>query len=183
MTESITMTESRRLIALERTIEAGRKTFVEVGIALAEIRDSRLYRSDFITFEDYCTEKWGWTKQHVYRLIEVAPIAKSNPQVTSINQARELAKIAPTSRVAVLEHVVSEGLVTAKAIREAAQHYEPGINSMRPVSEEAINADSESDSVFQLKRWWKKASKQDRKKFLRWVESTGEKQKTTCKQK
>ena len=38
--------------AIQQTIEAGRKTFVEVGLALAEIRDARLYRSDFDTFEE-----------------------------------------------------------------------------------------------------------------------------------
>jgi hypothetical protein len=34
------------LISLERTIETGRKTFVEVGLALAEIRDAKLYRAE-----------------------------------------------------------------------------------------------------------------------------------------
>lgn len=88
MTSAITIIESKRLIALEKSIAAGQKTFVEVGLALAEIRDSKLYRSDFNSFEEYCREKWGWTKQHAYRLIEAAPVGKSNPRVTSERQAR-----------------------------------------------------------------------------------------------
>ena len=39
--------ETGRLAALEQTIERGLQTFVEVGTALLEIRDSRLYRQAF----------------------------------------------------------------------------------------------------------------------------------------
>ena len=42
---------------------AGKKTFVEVGLALAEIRDLRLYKREYSGFEEYCQKKWGWTKQ------------------------------------------------------------------------------------------------------------------------
>lgn len=150
MTEAITISESQRLIALERTIEAGRKTFVEVGIALAEIRDSKLYRSDYATFENYCRDKWSWTKQHVYRLIKCAPIAKSNLQVTTINQARELAKVTPEKRVEVLELVAASGPVTATAIKQAAMEVEPikFIPSYRP----SIGMQFASMAIEQLKR-------------------------------
>lgn len=57
--DQLTTTESSKLCQLESTIEAGLKTFVEVGSALMEIRDSRLYRQEFGTFEDYCRERWG----------------------------------------------------------------------------------------------------------------------------
>jgi hypothetical protein len=32
--------------------------FVKVGLALARIRDARLYRAEFPTFEAYCQTKW-----------------------------------------------------------------------------------------------------------------------------
>lgn len=79
------------------------QTESENGNYSFQLLHSRLYRADFPTFEDYCKSKWGWTKQHAYRLIECAPIAKSNPQVTSINQARELAKAPPEYRAEVSE--------------------------------------------------------------------------------
>lgn len=123
--EAITLPESRQLISLESKIEAGRKTFVEVGLALAEIRDQRLYRADYATFEDYCKQKWQWSKQHVYNLIECAPIAKSNPQITSLNQARVIAQVPPANRAAVLEKATSQGKVTAKAIQEAIEVEKP----------------------------------------------------------
>ncbi len=110
--------DDQRLAELEKTIARGKKTFVEVGLALAEIRDLRLYRREYGGFEEYCRKKWGWTKQHAYRLIEAAPIGKSNPWVTSERAARELGKAEPGQRDGVVQAVVAEGKpVTAAAIK------------------------------------------------------------------
>ena len=110
--------ESQRLEELEKTIARGKKTFVEVGLALAEIRDLRLYKREYSGFEEYCRKKWGWTKQHAYRLIEAAPIAESNPRVTSERAARELAKVEPEQRAGVVQAIADEGKpVTAAEIK------------------------------------------------------------------
>ena len=101
--EPITLDESKRLIELEKIIDVGKQPFVAVGNALAEIRDSRLYRSDCKSFEAYCQEKWGFSKQHAYRMIKAAPIAASNLQVTTLNQANELAKVPAPKRAAVIK--------------------------------------------------------------------------------
>jgi N6-adenosine-specific RNA methylase IME4 len=98
--ESITIEESRRLVELETTIGAGLKTFVEVGEALLEIRDSRLYRIEHRTFEAYCREKWGMSRPRVYQLIGASQVTK---QVSTIvdkapsteSQARPLTKLPP----------------------------------------------------------------------------------------
>ncbi|HOC57307.1 MAG TPA: hypothetical protein PKI20_16935 [Verrucomicrobiota bacterium] len=110
--------DSQRLDELEKVIAKGRKTFVEVGLALAEIRDLRLYRREYSGFEEYCQKKWGWTKQHAYRLIEAAPVAQSNTRVTSIRQAAALAKVKPDQREGVVQAVVDEGKpLTGKEIK------------------------------------------------------------------
>jgi len=113
--EVTTPDESRRLIELEKIIEAGRQTFVDVGTALAEIRDSRIYKTAYASFDEYCAKKWNLTRQHAYRLIECAPIAKCNPQVTSLNQARELAKVPKEQRKAVINTAVE---VTMRLIED-----------------------------------------------------------------
>lgn len=74
-TQAITLDESRRLVSLEKIIDAGLDSFVQVGDALAEIRDSRLYRIEYGTFEEYCVEKWGFTRGYAKRLISSAEIA------------------------------------------------------------------------------------------------------------
>ncbi len=128
--EPINLTESKRLVALEKAIEAGRKTFIEVGLALAEIRDSRLYRADYNTFEDYCRKKWHFTKTYANNLIEGASAVNDLPQlmttkVVNERQARELAKVEPAKRVEVLERAAEAGPITAKSISEAADEVAP----------------------------------------------------------
>jgi hypothetical protein len=50
-------------------------TFVEVGHALLEIRENRLYRDGFTTFDDYCRDRWGFERTRAHRLIEAARVA------------------------------------------------------------------------------------------------------------
>lgn len=108
---------------MEQTIEAGRKTFVEVGLALAEIRDSKLFRSDFDTFEAYCQSKWKMGRRYANLLIESSAVVKSLPMGTIVpteGQARALSKVEPAKRVEVLTKAAESGPVTAKKIHEAA---------------------------------------------------------------
>lgn len=141
---ALTLPESKRLVALENVISAGQKTFVAVGVALAEIRDAKLYRADHDTFEDYCRSKWGWTKQHVYRLIECAPIAKSNPQVTSLNQAREVAKVPAERRAEVVTKAKAKADAEERPMRArdiidvASENTEPLPKSSKQETTEAL---------------------------------------------
>lgn len=73
---SLSVPEHQRLDALEDVIEQGRKAFIEVGNALTEIRDSRLYRQDYETFEDYCRDRWQMERAHAYRLIEASEVVQ-----------------------------------------------------------------------------------------------------------
>jgi hypothetical protein len=51
----------KRLALLEVTITQGMRSFVEVGSALAEIKESRLYAEvGFETFEEYSKQRWGF---------------------------------------------------------------------------------------------------------------------------
>ena len=61
--QAMTKRERSRLGKLETTIDRGLQSFFEVGAALKEIRDSRLYRDEHGTFEDYCQTRWGIDRQ------------------------------------------------------------------------------------------------------------------------
>lgn len=67
--------DAERLEHLERTIKAGITTFVSVGLALAEIRNDKLYRLTHATFETYCRDRWQFTRQRAYQLIGAAEVA------------------------------------------------------------------------------------------------------------
>jgi hypothetical protein len=64
--------EERRYIANKETIRRGLNTFVEVGTALLEVRDTRQYRAEYATFEDFCRQEFGMSRPNAYRLIEAA---------------------------------------------------------------------------------------------------------------
>jgi hypothetical protein len=97
-------------------LERGQQTFVEVGEALMEIRESKLYKQDFTTFEDYCKTRWGWNRSYSYQLMAsanavsemsaIADIAEPFPKVQNEGQVRELTKIKnPEARVQVWQQV------------------------------------------------------------------------------
>lgn len=116
--------DSARLHECEAVIERGLTTFVEVGQALLEIRESRLYRETHDTFEDYCRDRWGWSRQRAHQMIEasamstIVDIAPSNEA-----QARELARLKydPDAVREVWSEVKAEhgDKVTASDVREA----------------------------------------------------------------
>jgi hypothetical protein len=124
--ETIALDESKRLIHLEKIIEKGQLTFVEVGEALTEIRDKKLYRCDYKSFEDYCQEKWGWSRNRGLQMIQAAETVAELPEkvvtkVTTETAARAIRKIPQPKRAAVVEAVVESGQpVTAKTIAAAA---------------------------------------------------------------
>ena len=79
---------------LERLVDAGLSTFVEVGEALLEIRDRRLYRATHKSFGIYCQERWGLGRAHAHRLIASSQVVRVLSPVGDVpeneRQAREL---------------------------------------------------------------------------------------------
>jgi 16S rRNA G966 N2-methylase RsmD len=96
MSAALTTTERRELETLEGVVQRGLDTFVEVGRALAEIRDRRLYRQTHRTFEEYCHDRWVLSRTRAYRLIYaaavVSPIGDTDPPANEA-QARELTPV------------------------------------------------------------------------------------------
>lgn len=112
MSTALTVPEQADLERLEDTINHGLQTFVEVGVALAEIRDRRLYRESHNAFEDYCRERWEMSRAHAYRLIEgaatvstLSPVGDKLP--TSERQVRPLVALEPEDRQRVWERAVA----------------------------------------------------------------------------
>lgn len=61
--------EEEYLTQLEHVIEQNIQAFYQVGSALREIRDHKLYKVlGYTRFEDYCEERWDMSRIHAYRL-------------------------------------------------------------------------------------------------------------------
>jgi hypothetical protein len=123
-------TELRERDHCEGVILKGWDTFVEVGSALATIRDKRLYRDCFGTFEEYCRQRWEFSRTHAYRMIEAAAVAAVlspiGVKLHSESQVHPLAGLAPRSIPAAWKRAVEiagKGEVTAKVVRRAAEEF------------------------------------------------------------
>lgn len=123
--EIITVEESSELVRLEIIVEKGLQTFTEVGEALAEIRDRRLYRIEHATFADYCKVKWQMSDRRARQLMDAAEvvgeISKSGTMVpVSERQARPLAALPPAQRAPAWKAAVAAsptGKPTAREVR------------------------------------------------------------------
>lgn len=108
--EALILTEHNRLVELERTIEAGLKTFVDVGNALLEIRDGKLYRGTDGTFEEYCGNRWSFTSVQAKRLIDGAIIATNieptGSKIVSESHLRPLKNLRPDEQREVYQRAV-----------------------------------------------------------------------------
>ena len=72
----LTAQEKTRLTELEGIVQTTLQTFLTVGRALSEIRNRRLYRQEFGTFEDYCVKRWGFGGAHGLDLVRSTEVAE-----------------------------------------------------------------------------------------------------------
>jgi N6-adenosine-specific RNA methylase IME4 len=111
----------------EAIIQSGLRTFTEVGASLMIIRDNRLYKETHPTFESYCQERWGWSRQHATHHIQAAQIADilstTVDKPTTERQARELTPLLDQPDVLreTWDQVQAEGNVTAQSVRDAVR--------------------------------------------------------------
>lgn len=139
----LSVEEQHELERCEVVIKQGLETFIEVGQALMTIRDKRLYRATFGTFEDYCRDQWGIHRGTAYRMIDAAsvisnlsPVGDKLPQ--SERQARPLTKLEPElQREAWAEVVHDNGPeITAAKVEEVVERWIPANDKLRELKEE-----------------------------------------------
>jgi DNA N-6-adenine-methyltransferase (Dam). len=133
LSEVLTSIERSRLAELESKIEAGLQTFVDVGLALLEIRDNKLYRETNRTFEGYCREQWGFSRNYANKIIAAAEVVENLGTIVPIlpateSQARPLAQLEPVTQREVWQQAVDtapNGKVTAAHVESVARRFIP----------------------------------------------------------
>ena len=131
----LTKSELSRLQEHESVIERGQKTFIEVGNALFAIKEGKLYKARYKTFEEYTDVKWGWGASRARQLIAAAKVAdevKSVTNVTLSNEgiAREVVKIEPEHRAFIVTEASKQAEkdgkpLTAATIAEVVERHNP----------------------------------------------------------
>jgi hypothetical protein len=134
--------EQRELLECEAVVRRGWQTFLEVGKALARIRDQKLYRAEYDTFEAYCRCEWQYAKSHAYRLIaaaEVLMILSPNgdiPVPTHEAQVRPLLGLPPEHAQLAWKKALEKAgreTVTEKLVKEAVSELQARTFPTRPV--------------------------------------------------
>lgn len=88
--EPLSPEETEMLAVCESEISDGITTFWQVGQALAQVSAKRLYREKYETFQIYCSERWGMSRQNAYRLIEATDVFENVPGIQTERQARSI---------------------------------------------------------------------------------------------
>ena len=143
MEEILVESERSELLQHEQVIEHGLKTFVDVGNALLAIRDKRLYRDRWGTFEEYCNDRWGYTRMRASQLISAAEVT-TNLNVNNCLQmpvtesvARPLTKLDPELQPVVWQKAVEtapNGKVTAAHVTATAKTFvAPAPVNLQPI--------------------------------------------------
>jgi len=70
-----TQVSDRSLADLEKVIHLSQLGYVESGEALKQIRDRKLYKDEYNTFEEYCEKRWGYCRQTAYEFMDAAAVA------------------------------------------------------------------------------------------------------------
>lgn len=137
MSTDLTTNDDQRLVECEAKIDRSLRSFVDIGDALLEIRESRLYRNSHQNFEQYCQSRWNITKSRANQLISASRLVENlenNGQLggvlpSSESVARELQRVDADRQQEVWSQVVStaprgannEAVVTARHVRETVE--------------------------------------------------------------
>jgi len=141
--------ERTRLQELESIVEHGLQTFYEVGKALDEIREHKLYRETHKTFESYCLDNWGIGRRTADRFIAAAqvveilrPIGLKIP--TKENQVRPLTGLPPELQLEIWQEALElspNGMPTGAAVQRLVDQRFPSNGNGRTPKDNASEVD------------------------------------------
>ncbi len=60
----------------ELIIQKGLMGFIVAGTALRKIKEDKLYKNNYSTYDEYCQQRWSFTPQHANRLIKAATVVE-----------------------------------------------------------------------------------------------------------
>jgi len=124
---------AERLPYLESILEKGFVAVFEVGAALEEIRDHKLFRTQFKTFGEYFENKWGWTRTRCYQLIAASQVRRNlstRVDITHLSEphCRVLSKLPAGDQIAAWTDAAkgaSDGKVTPVQLKKAVATLRP----------------------------------------------------------
>lgn len=134
MNNQLTTLEKSRLSECESIIEKSMSSFYDMGIALREIRELKLYKEEYSTFDEYCVAKWSIKKDYANKVIGSSDVIDNLNTIVSVlpkseGQTRPLTKLKdPEIQKQAWHDVVKESEethapITAKKVEEVVGRY------------------------------------------------------------
>ena len=106
-------------------------SFVQVGLALAQIQRQRLYRAEYSSFQEYCRARWDFGRVHAHRMVKGAELVETLhadladlPLPETERQVRPLTRLAPALAKEAWTIAVSQAdgrSITARLVADAAR--------------------------------------------------------------
>lgn len=125
---SLSVTERAALMECEEIIREGMNTFFRVGCALQRIRDSKLYRERYLTFEEYCEREWDMSDRFARQLRTAADVVNELSEGFEIlpateSQARPVSRLPREEWRGAWEEVLgtAQGKITASHVTSVVQ--------------------------------------------------------------
>ena len=118
---NITRREADRLDGCEQKIQAAIGCFADAGEALKTIREERLYRSEYASFNAYCKSRWGFTRQRANQLIAATRQVGELPNLSNEAAAREYARHDEETRNLIRTELLDEEQVTTRDIQSVVR--------------------------------------------------------------
>ena len=162
-TAEMNVLEKSRLLDLEAQIETDKKAFYRIGMALVEIRGSRLYRERYATFEDYCRDRWELSIRYADKLmltVKTMDVLQNTPMgvlPSNERQVRPLTKLStPEAQQEAWEMAVEsapDGKLTARHVAKVVaeikrENTQKAVGRLEKKTREAANTASAIDEDF-----------------------------------
>lgn len=146
-TRPLSPSETEELDRHETTIRRGLETFLEVGRALQAIKQKRLYRGGYSSFEVYLRERWDLSRPRAYQLIGAAEVVE-NLEVSEGDEGHSPTGVLPENEAQVrpLAHLEparqrnawARAVATAPKGRVTARHVRAVVKEMGREEPEVI---------------------------------------------
>lgn len=150
MSAALSPTGVKLLAKHEATIAAHLKPFWEVADALTAIRDGRLYREHYDTFDAYCKNRWKFSARRARQLMAGSESGTTVP-ISNERQARALGPLKgnPEAQQEAVEAASQDGPPTAKKIAAEVAKRVPAKDTNKGGTDDdgSVSGSSEPESV------------------------------------
>jgi hypothetical protein len=126
--KTLTDVEQEDFERLEDVIRVNYKSTYELAAAMAEIRNRRLHREFYNTFEEYCKERWKYSRSYCERLADMDGVIQdlkgyegSDVMPRNELQARVFVSLNKDQRVELLKTVLAESKTDITTASEFAK--------------------------------------------------------------